>query len=146
MSKPRPIHSAPRLLRETPDEAEPSYSYEAETFLGREEDDVEDEFHRRLASNSRAREGNNATTGGASGSFWRTDMAPNWGEQSSGGGQILPRIKPKEPAERKVSGGLLGAALQLQSQSQPHSQYDDVNNSAVSAISSAYISCFVSFL
>ena len=83
MSKPRPIHSAPRLLRETPDEAEPSYSYEAETFLGREEDDVEDEFHRRLASNRLAREGN-GTTGGASGSFWRTDMDQQQMEQSQG--------------------------------------------------------------
>ena len=55
-SRPRPIHQPPREIRSTPDETEPSYSYEQKSFLPKSEDEVEDEFHRRL--NSR-------------GSFWR---------------------------------------------------------------------------
>lgn len=104
-SKPRPIHSSAtatsavsRDLRETPDEAEPSYSYEDSAFMGGLEDDVEDEFHRRLAITSRQP----AVVGGSS--FWRTDVP------------TLP-TQPVTLKERKSSGGLLGAALQLHSQS-----------------------------
>ena len=125
-SKPRPIHTLSRDLRNTPDEAEPSYSYEDNAFLGGLEDDVEDEFHRRLASTSKrdtsgggggggisapvSVTGNLVGTGGpasggAGGSFWRTDMLVG----------TLP-VMPVTVKERKSSGGLLGAALQLHSQ------------------------------
>ena len=53
----RPIHFPPRQqpLNETPDETEPSYSYEEQSFLAydREEDAV-DEFHRQFAASSGA--------------------------------------------------------------------------------------------
>jgi hypothetical protein len=63
MSRPRPIHQPPREIRSQPDEAEPSYSYEQESFLlGAREEAYEDDFHRRLQSTRR-------DTGG---SFWRT--------------------------------------------------------------------------
>jgi hypothetical protein len=60
MSNPRPIHQPHREIRHVPDETEPSYSYEQETFLPKSEDEVEDEFHRRLQFK---------------GSFWRTSDA-----------------------------------------------------------------------
>jgi hypothetical protein len=135
-NNPRPIHTIHRDLRETPDEAEPSFSYEQESFLGREEDDVEDEFHRRLASNSRAREGSGGISSGsgAGGSFWRTDATPNWGQQGPNfnSARIIPNKDGGTAAskERKVSGGLLGAALQLQSGFEPNKQ--EANNTAVS--------------
>ena len=47
-SHPRPIHQPPREIRNAPDETEPSFSYEQESFLPKSEDEVEDEFHRRL--------------------------------------------------------------------------------------------------
>jgi hypothetical protein len=125
-NNPRPIHTIHRDLRETPDEAEPSFSYEQESFLGREEDDVEDEFHRRLASNSRAREGSGGISSGsgAGGSFWRTDATPNWGQQGPNfnSARIIPNKDGTAAKERKASGGLLGAALQLQSQFEPNKE------------------------
>lgn len=49
MSKPRPIHSLHRDLRKQPDPAEPSFSYEKESFLKVDrEEQFADEFHRRL--------------------------------------------------------------------------------------------------
>lgn len=101
-SRPRPFPALSRDLRETPDEAEPSYSYEDTAFMGGVEDDEEDEFHRRLASTSKQP----PVVGGSS--FWRTD---------------LPTL-PSQPVTlkgRKSSGGLLGAALHLQSQSESSS-------------------------
>ena len=127
MSKPRPIHTTihSRDLRLAPDESEPSYSYEQESFLPREEDDVEDEFHRRLAGSSRrsdssaASGGGGGGSGGPPGSFWRTDT-PNWSNQGPSFSSV--QIKPAKDVvtvnERKSSGGLLGAALQLHSQSE----------------------------
>jgi len=61
-SRPRPIHQPPRELRSTPAETEPSYSYEQESFLPKSEDELEDEFYRRLNSSS-SQKGN---------AFWRT--------------------------------------------------------------------------
>jgi hypothetical protein len=62
MSKPRPIHKLHRELNVQADEAEPSFSYEQESFLMGKEEDVEDEFHRRIDSTRRD----------SGGSFWRT--------------------------------------------------------------------------
>jgi hypothetical protein len=134
MDKPRPIHTLSRDLRDVPDEAEPSYSYEDSAFLARSEDDVEDEFHRRLGlsaisnNNSSSHNNNNSTSGNnnnnnnskhhrrdgsgsSTGSFWRTDVSPSFPSLAK------PDVTVKE---RKTSGGLLGAALQLHSHS--HSQ------------------------
>ena len=63
-SHPRPIPT-PRVLNKTPDEAEPSFSYERESFMdGGKHLDVEDEFHRRLAGSRNSHSHGN--------SFWRT--------------------------------------------------------------------------
>ena len=128
-SKPRPIHTLSREIRETPDQSEPSYSYEDKAFIGDLGDDVEDEFHRRLSLSNHNKQrdsgggggiggggigsssfipaggGSIASTSGGS-SFWRTDSAP----------LALPS-RPVTLKERKSSGGLLGAAMQLHSQS-----------------------------
>jgi hypothetical protein len=149
MSSGRPIHTPPRDLRDTPDEAEPSYSYEDSAFVGGVEDDVEDEFHRRLASNTRRENsggggptssttspgtiggggggggGSGSLNGGVGssvggGSFWRTDMPVT----------ALP-TQPVTLKERKSSGGLLGAALQL------HSQSSNVSDGGPTATSNA---------
>lgn len=68
MSKPRPIHVT-RPLRSAPDEAEPSFSFEEESFLSNRAVDYEDDFHRRLTSSGARREesGNN--------SFWRASSS-----------------------------------------------------------------------
>ncbi|KAG7343390.1 Miro domain containing protein [Nitzschia inconspicua] len=117
--QPRPIHSSHDQLRDTPDESEPSYSYEETSFLAQKEDDVEDEFHRRfmLSSTTNSSSNNNnsyfsgrlgggstnsniglgVATRGSTGSvdaynsqsatgrssFWRTEATPQW--QSRGG-------------------------------------------------------------
>jgi hypothetical protein len=115
-SKPRPIHTLTREIREIPDQSEPSYSYEDDAFGGDLVVDKEDEFHRRMAVTNPKRDsaggggtGSGSSVGGSnvagSGNFWRTDIAPT-----------LPS-KPVTLKERKSSGGLLGAALQLHSQS-----------------------------
>jgi hypothetical protein len=120
-STPRPIHTLHKPLRETPDESEPSHSYEETSFLAQKEDDVEDEFHRRfLASsssssnnnynnnNTRLSDGgnNNSSFGSNSamssrgsnsnwnnnmdinpvrgrGPFWRTELTPQWQPRGS---------------------------------------------------------------
>jgi len=144
-SKPRPIHTLSREIRETPDQSEPSYSYEDKAFIGDLGDDVEDEFHRRLSLNNhnKQREGGGGAGGigsssfitagggsivGASGgsSFWRTDSAP----------LALPS-RPVTLKERKSSGGLLGAAMQLHSQSSSIS--DDKSTAKGSSVKKAGI-------
>jgi hypothetical protein len=65
MSNPRPIHIPHRPINEKADEAEPTFSYEQDYFLMRKEDDVEDEFHRRLNSGKQ----------GTGVSFWRTSSS-----------------------------------------------------------------------
>jgi hypothetical protein len=122
-SKPRPVHTIHRDLRVTPDENEPSFSYEQESFMVQAEDDVEDEFHRRLASNSRRESSTSSHTsgvaaGGPPGSFWRTDT-PNWQGPAFSSMQIKPtKGETVTVNERRTSGGLLGAALQLHSQTE----------------------------
>ena len=61
MSNPRPIHKLHRELNVQADEAEPSFSYEQKSFLMGKEEDVEDDFHRRISSSRRD----------SGGSFWR---------------------------------------------------------------------------
>lgn len=77
MSKPRPIHRIHREIRSTPDEAEPSFSYEREqeTYLqNQKEADVEDEFHRR---SSHPRNKNNGERGFSSNKFHNSGT-PFW--------------------------------------------------------------------
>ena len=80
-TKPRPIHSLHKRLRETPDESEPSYSYEETSFMAEREDAVEDEFHRRFAAGtSRGSGGSGTGPSPATGrsSFWRTEASPQY--------------------------------------------------------------------
>lgn len=79
-SKPRPIHQPPREIRSTPDDTEPSYSYEQESFLPKSEDEIEDQFFRRL--NSRE-------------NFWR----------SSDGGSVGPSFSSMNMRQRSDSTG-----------------------------------------
>lgn len=77
-SKSRPIHNLHRPLVSTPDEAEPSYSYEQESFLGGREEDVEDDFYRRLGAGSR-RESSGSQAGASS--FWRSSKEADASER-----------------------------------------------------------------
>jgi len=123
MSNPRPIHNLNRDLRQSPDDAEPSFSYEDSAFLLRGEEHVEAEFHRRL---QRPRGGGGGSGEGGSGSFWRTSEAPvpQWPGVAAGGSAPIGIEKITTVKERKTSGGLLGAALQLHSQSDATSDRD----------------------
>jgi len=133
-SKPRPIHMLSRDIRQTPDQSEPSFSFEDRAFMAGQVGDVEDEFHRRLIMNNQNKQqqqqqkhrdssiggdtnsnslpsGSPAAGGsilgsnsGAQGSFWRTDSVP-----------LEFPSQPVTLKERKTSGGLLGAAMQLHS-------------------------------
>ena len=100
MSKPRPFHTLPRDLRSTPDEKEPSHSYEQESFLGGKEVDVEDEFHRKLAAGPR-REGGN--------SFWRTSTA---GESSQTPSLMSVSLRKEKTDSVKERTSLLSGAMQ----------------------------------
>lgn len=110
-SRARPIHHLNRDLRSAPDEAEPSYSYEQESFLAQKEDDVEDAYFQKhplnrrdstgsqgsstnnlykeganihRGDNGKAAKGGNssaAAAAAAGGSFWRVEAL-----QSGGGG------------------------------------------------------------
>jgi hypothetical protein len=66
MSKPRPIPLT-RPLRSTPDEAEPSFSFEEESYLSNRAVDYEDDFHRRLTTTTSG--ARREESGGSS--FWR---------------------------------------------------------------------------
>ena len=108
-SRPRPIHF-PRALRSTPDEAEPSFSYEQESFLGGKEDLVEDEFHRRLAGSRRETSG--AGGPGSSGnSFWRTSTDSSATSQSPSFSSVTFKGKTDNVKDRKGS-SLLAAAIE----------------------------------
>jgi hypothetical protein len=117
MSKPRPIHHIDRELCSQPDDAEPSFSYEQESFLvGAKGEDVEDEFHRRLQSSRRD----------SGGSFWRTNSnsgefaGPSFSSMSMKQRQDSTGASTTSVNERKTS-GRLGVALQMQSPEQTDS-------------------------
>lgn len=100
-SKPRPIHQLHRELRSQPDEAEPSLSYEQESFLMGREDDVEDEFHRRLQNTRRD----------SGGSFWRTEFG---GPSFSSMSMKQRQDSTASISERRgTSSGRLAVALQM---------------------------------
>ncbi|KAL3919438.1 MAG: hypothetical protein SGILL_003752 [Bacillariaceae sp.] len=199
-TKPRPIHSLHKRLRDAPDESEPSYSYEETSFLAEREDAAEDEFHRRFAAGtSRGSGGSNGASAPATGrsSFWRTEASPQFqargttstpsntvatvglktsgssgdrlnskrgslrnsggssGSLSSTGksrsrGGMMGRLmgsgrKNKnatfaadgQKRERKTSGGLLGAALQLHSQGSRNSSRGSGRNQSAASEQSA---------
>lgn len=105
-SKPRPI-AFPRDLRSTPDEAEPSYSYE-ESLLGAAELDVEDEFHRRLAGHRQS---------SSHGSFWRSTSDASQANGPSFSSVHINAISGSAvTSSKRKSSGLLGAALQAETQ------------------------------
>lgn len=100
MSKPRPIHVLHRELQTAPDAAEPSLSYERESFLNDNIEDAEDEFHRRLQTNRRDSAGPSAGI-----SFWRS---------SSDAKPSVPSFSSMQLNEKRNSSGLLGTALSAQ--------------------------------
>ena len=139
MTRPRPIHSIHREIQDTPDEAEPSFSYERRSFLASQEEDMEDEFHRRLANHTPSRHsqpntpsqmgrgggGSSSSSGGGGGkgieSFWRsrgTTSGPSisFSEDEThhrfqGDGEET-RQTPKGQRRPSMGGGI-GAALLL---------------------------------
>ena len=76
MSKARPIHTIHRTLDETPHEAEPSFSYERNSFLLTAEEALEDEFHRKLATST-------GRGGGGGGKTTTTETSTMAGNSSS---------------------------------------------------------------
>lgn len=87
-SRPRPIHNNlhHREIRSTPDEAEPSFSYEQESFMASASnhegaDDVEDEFHRRLAQQQSGHRRVSSGSHSVGSSFWRSTVAENAAQQ-----------------------------------------------------------------
>jgi hypothetical protein len=119
-SRARPIHQLHRPLRDTPDEAEPSYSYEQESFLAQKEDDVEDAFFQKQKMNRRDSSGsqgsaNNhlykdgskgsngtAAAAGAGGSFWRMEQLQNSGQSPHGRSAVL--ASPSQPGRTRNLG------------------------------------------
>ena len=111
-SRARPIHIPPRQMNTTPDETEPSYSYEDSNFYFPKEEEVADAFHKRFAASSSSGYSggrtkslgssgfsnsndsnapslltsslNNAQDGSGQSNFWRTtSRKPSDGRQSS---------------------------------------------------------------
>lgn len=106
----RPIHQLSREIRSTPDESEPSYSYEQESFLAQKEDVVADQYHQKHMSrrDSTGSHGSNnnlygkepsngkckpssasAAAAATNGSFWRMEALQ---QQQQGAGQS-PQLK-----------------------------------------------------
>ena len=150
MSKPRPIHTMHRTLRETPDEAEPSSSYEQESFLGRAEDEMEDEFHRRLSSSNNNSQRQSPTTGtsnnnnnnnnnNSSNNNTTTVMTTRRGTSPQQplvppGKQTSLRFQKKRGTS---GGGLLGTALQQQQQPQQQQQQRQHSQTTITSSSSS---------
>ena len=112
-SKPRPIHIT-RPLRSAPDEAEPSFSYERDSYLGGKEMDVDDEFHRKLAGTRRETSGS---------SFWRSSTSSD----ASGPPLSSVNIQGKSNGQSKKQSGIAEAL-------QPH---DSSRRAPVSFVSCA---------
>jgi hypothetical protein len=99
-TRPRPIHLPGREIRSVPDDNEPSYSYEEKSFLAAgKEQDVEDEFHRRLHGSRHS-----------GGSFWRTASNSSAGEPAF---SSMNMKRSESVVDRQKSTGRLGVALQL---------------------------------
>ena len=105
-TRPRPIQQPGREIRSMPDDNEPSYSYEEKSFLAAgKEQDVEDEFHRRLHGSRHS-----------GGSFWRTACNSNSNSTSTSSGVGEPafssmNMRRNESAvvdRQKSTGGRLG--------------------------------------
>ena len=113
MSGPRPIHQPHREIRSQPDDAEPSFSYEKESYLsGGREEDVEDDFHRRVSTSRR--------DSGAS--FWRsTSSGENFGGPSFSSVSMKPsgaplKLRTESNAGASSRGGGGRRSLSLRSQ------------------------------
>ena len=120
-SNARPIHNLHREIRSTPDDAEPTYSFERESFLASPELEKEDEFHRRLqASYKGTGGGGGGGTGapaiGGGGSFWRSSSAESaqpvfTSAVQHNGTSIVRSGANSNEAKKNKSAGLLSAAL-----------------------------------
>jgi hypothetical protein len=121
MSNSRPIHNLHREIRSTPDEAEPTFSFERDSFLASPELEKEDEFHRRLQQTTYrgggGGGGNNSSSNVGGGSFWRSSSAESSQplftsavQHNSIGSNIIQNGDVSEVKKNK-STGLLSAAL-----------------------------------
>lgn len=118
-SRPRPIHIPPRHMNETPDESEPSYSYEEKSFLAYDKEEevaeVVDKFHQRMAASghrtgrggsfgaSSISNGNNHTGGSPSSSLLTRNLSSSENGSSgslggnSSGGSNFWRTTSRQP-------------------------------------------------
>jgi hypothetical protein len=124
-----------RDLRSEPDPEEPSYSYEEKSFYldnssSLHPDDVEDAFHRRLATHHHRRDNMGTSTGGSS--FWRNTSTSSTNESDAPPAVAvdLDTIQIKSSANRGKDGpSMLSVALQEQNMPRPQ-QYAGTNNNA----------------
>lgn len=120
-SRPRPIHSLPREIRSSPDEAEPTCSFENESFLlASPELEKEDEFHRRLQISNYSKRNNDGTGG----SFWRSSSAES--SLPAFSSALHPAVRNSAEAKKNKSAGLLSAALE--GRKNGNQQANDSNN------------------
>ncbi|GKY97822.1 hypothetical protein MPSEU_000740300 [Mayamaea pseudoterrestris] len=124
-STPRPIHNLHREIRSTPDEAEPTYSFERESFLlASPELEKEDEFHRRLQHATHKTTGGggggnvnaaNTAINSGGGSFWRSSSAESSQPLFTSAVQHTPTRTSNNTVnietKKSKSAGLLSAAL-----------------------------------
>ena len=124
-SRGKPIHQV-RDLRSTPDEAEPSYSYEQEYFLAQKEDAVEEAFLQKHPTNRRdstgsqnsasnlyregssrdngkSSKGSNSATAAGGGSFWRMEALNNSGQSPHGRSAVM--ASPMQSGRTRTVGG-----------------------------------------
>ncbi len=115
-SRPRPIHMPPHPLNETPDETEPSYSYEEKSsYLPYDDyddkDEVADAFHRRFAaSSSSGYHGRKTGRGSSLGSSSFTSPAndnqnPAAGSSSSSPSLLTSSLRSPQDGNNGSSGG-----------------------------------------
>lgn len=103
MSQPRPIHQPPREIQSQPHEAEPSLSYERDSFLLDKGDKEEDEFHRRSQLSTRRETGGNFwRRSGSSGDF----AGPNFSSMSM-------KERQESAGEKQKYGGKPGSTLDM---------------------------------
>jgi hypothetical protein len=110
----RPIHIPPRQMNETPDETEPSYSYEEKNcFLAFDkEEEVVDAFHRRLAASSSS-SGHNGGRTGRGGSFGASSFSntANSNNHSAGSSTVSPSLLTRNLSNTQDEGsGIFGGS------------------------------------
>lgn len=135
MSKSKPIHYPQREIRTHPDESEPVHSYEEPSILlGRREDQVEEDFHQRYASNVKSRHGSGQQAVSSGGSFWRTGSETDRSSDRPAFSSMAmtPKESPITLRARKKT-GLLGNAKSQENPETPR-RMSDANGEGSSTV------------